>query len=57
MNFSLPTPRFKILSMKREQVRPSGEVANDERILERTVSKCRVSPIPIQFLTDANERP
>lgn len=39
--------------MKREQVRPSGEVVNDERISERTVFNCRVSVIPIHFLTDA----
>lgn len=39
--------------MKREQVRPSGEVINDERISERTVFNCRVSVIPIHFLTNA----
>lgn len=36
-----------------KRVRPLGEVVNDERKLERTVSNCRVSPIPIHFLTDA----
>lgn len=39
--------------MKREQVRPLGEVVNDERISERTLTAVSPIVIPIHFFIDA----